>query len=118
MQGQLGLELARQHQPDLVLVDLNLPDIDGETVLRRIRAEPRTRDTPVVVLSADATPGQVARLLAAGANDYLTKPFDVTLFLRILDGVEPDPRDATAVAARADADAAGPAGVDETIGSA
>jgi len=86
MQGQLGLELARQHQPDLVLVDLNLPDIDGETVLRRLRAEPRTRDTSVVVLSADATPGQISRLLAAGADDYLTKPFDVARFLRIVEG--------------------------------
>jgi PAS domain S-box-containing protein len=87
MQGQLGLELARQHQPDLVLVDLNLPDLDGETVLRRLRAEPRMRDIPVVVLSADATPGQIARLRAAGAADYLTKPFDVPRFLRLVDGL-------------------------------
>jgi PAS domain S-box-containing protein len=86
MQGQLGLELARQHQPDLILIDLNLPDLDGETVLRRLRAEPRTQDIPVVIISADATPGQIARLRASGAADYLTKPFDVARFLRVIDG--------------------------------
>jgi PAS domain S-box-containing protein len=87
MQGQLGLELARQHHPDLVLVDLNLPDLDGETVLRRLRAEPEMRNVPVVVLSADATPGQVARLRSAGADDYVTKPLDVARFLRLVDGI-------------------------------
>ncbi len=87
MQGQLGLELARQHHPDLVLVDLNLPDLDGETVLRRLRAEPQMREVPVAVLSADATPGQIARLRAAGADDYVTKPLDVARFLRLVDGI-------------------------------
>ena len=110
MQGQLGLELARQHEPDLVLVDLNLPDIDGETVLRRLRAEPRMRDVPVVVLSADATPGQIARLRAAGADDYLTKPFDVARFLRLVDGVGLDGTHG--------ADGEAPVAVDEPLGSA
>jgi PAS domain S-box-containing protein len=91
MQGELGLDLARQHEPDLVLVDLNLPDIDGETVLRRLRAERRMHDVPVVILSADATAGQIDRLRAAGATDYMTKPLDVARFLQVVDAVHHDP---------------------------
>jgi PAS domain S-box-containing protein len=72
-QGGLGLELAREHLPALVLLDLNLPDMSGETVLARLRGDERTAAVPVVILSADATPGQVARLRRAGADDYLTK---------------------------------------------
>ena len=85
MQGRLGLDLAREHRPDLILLDLHLPDLSGEEVLRQLLAEPRTRDIPVVVLSADATPGQVERLLAVGARAYLTKPLDVPKFLALVD---------------------------------
>lgn len=85
MQGRLGLELARQHRPDLILLDLNLPDLPGHEVLQRLRADPQTRDIPVVVISADATPGQVERLRAAGARAYVTKPLDIPRFLAVLD---------------------------------
>jgi signal transduction histidine kinase/CheY-like chemotaxis protein len=85
MQGQLGFELARDHRPDLVLLDLHLPDLPGEEVLQRLQEEPRTRSIPVIVLSADATPGQIDRLLAAGARVYLTKPIDVRQLLAALD---------------------------------
>ena len=61
-QGRLGLDLAREHAPALVLLDLNLPDISGEEILRRLRADERTASIPVVMVSADATVGQVARL--------------------------------------------------------
>jgi PAS domain S-box-containing protein len=84
-QGGLAVDLAREHRPSLVLLDLNLPDVSGEEVLRRIRNDPRTADTPVVVVSADATPGQVERLRSAGANDYLTKPFSLEEFLAVID---------------------------------
>jgi CheY-like chemotaxis protein len=84
MQGRLGLDLARQHHPDLVLLDLHLPDISGLEVLQRLRADPATRDIPVVITSADATPGQVERLLKAGADDYLTKPLDVHKFAEVV----------------------------------
>ncbi|HEX2191262.1 MAG TPA: PAS domain S-box protein [Longimicrobiaceae bacterium] len=86
LQGRLGLDLAVEHRPDLILLDLHLPDIPGEEVLRRLRAEPRTSATPVVVISADATPGSVKRLLDAGAHAYLTKPLDVDQFLEAVDG--------------------------------
>jgi CheY-like chemotaxis protein len=85
LQGQLGVELAREHVPDLVLLDLHLPDIPGEEVLRRLRADPRTAAIPVVVVSADATPASLARLRACGADAYLTKPLDVDEFLRTVE---------------------------------
>ena len=84
-QGALGVELARQHCPDIILLDLHLPDINGDEVLRRLRENHETRNIPVVMISADATPGQIERLLAAGANDYLSKPFNIAHFLHVLD---------------------------------
>jgi CheY-like chemotaxis protein len=87
MHGSLGFELARQHRPNLILLDLNLPDLPGAEVLARLRAQPETRDIPVVILSADATPGQIRRLLAEGAMTYLTKPLDVVQLLAIVDDV-------------------------------
>ncbi len=85
MQGGLGLALAREHRPDLVLLDLHLPDMPGEEVLRRLREDAETRAIPVVVLSADATPGRVQRLLSAGARAYLGKPLEVTKIMDLLD---------------------------------
>jgi PAS domain S-box-containing protein len=83
--GMEGIEMAAQHLPDLILLDLNLPDIDGSEVLPRLQTDPRCSAIPVVVLSADAISGQRDRLLRAGASEYLTKPLDVKKFLRILD---------------------------------
>jgi CheY-like chemotaxis protein len=85
MQGRLGLELAREHAPALVLLDLHLPDIGGEHVLRRLREDPVTASIPVVIVSADATKGNIQRLLTAGANAYLTKPINVAELLATLD---------------------------------
>jgi signal transduction histidine kinase/CheY-like chemotaxis protein len=87
MQGRRGLELARDHRPDLILLDLHLPDLSGRDVLAALRGEPSTRDIPVVILSADATERQIERLLAEGARHYLTKPLDVQLLLTLLDDV-------------------------------
>jgi len=77
MQGKLGVELARQHRPDLILLDLHLPDLDGPDVLKRLREDELTREIPVIIVSADATPDVQRRLLAAGAARYLTKPLDL-----------------------------------------
>jgi signal transduction histidine kinase len=85
VQGRLGLELACQHQPDLILLDLHLPDLSGDEVLRRLQADPKTRRIPVVMISADATPGQVDRLLRAGAALYMTKPLNVEKLLKSFD---------------------------------
>ena len=87
MQGGLTLDLAREHQPDMIMLDLHLPDIPGDEVLARLRADPRTRHIPIVIFSADATERQVKRLLDAGARAYLTKPAKVKEFLQTLDEV-------------------------------
>ena len=85
VQGSVGLDLARQHEPDLILLDLNLPDLNGQEVLIRLQQSAVTRDIPVVITSADATTNQIQRLIAAGARTYLTKPLDVARFLHTLD---------------------------------
>jgi CheY-like chemotaxis protein/anti-sigma regulatory factor (Ser/Thr protein kinase) len=87
MRPQLGLDLAAEHDPDLILLDLHLPDMPGQEVLRRLRAEPRTAEVPVVILSADARPTLVDQLLAQGARAFLTKPLDVKELLELLDAV-------------------------------
>jgi PAS domain S-box-containing protein len=87
MQGRLGLDLARKHRPNLVLLDLHLPDLGGDEVLRQLQTGPETRTIPVVMITADATAGQADRLLKAGARAYLTKPLDVKEFLTILRGL-------------------------------
>jgi PAS domain S-box-containing protein len=87
MQGRLALELARAHRPDLVLLDLHLPDISGEEVLGQLRKAPDCRTIPVVILSADATLENIDRLLAAGVHSYVTKPLEVKAFMEILDSV-------------------------------
>jgi PAS domain S-box-containing protein len=87
IQGGLGLELAAEHRPDLILLDLNLPDMSGEEVLRRLRADPQVAQIPVVVITAGASKGQREKLLAVGADAYLAKPLDVEQFLKTIDEV-------------------------------
>ncbi|HEY2139401.1 MAG TPA: response regulator, partial [Chthoniobacterales bacterium] len=81
VEGRLAVELAREHKPDIILLDLNLPDMHGREVLTRLRSEPATRDVPVVIISADALKGQRDRLLSEGAFAYLSKPLDVREFV-------------------------------------
>lgn len=83
--GQIGLDLARTDPPDLVLLDLHLPDIGGDDVLARLKGDERTAGIPVVILSADATRSMRAPLLAAGAHAYLTKPIQVPRLLQLVD---------------------------------
>ena len=100
-QGARGLELARQHSPDLILLDLHLPDLPGDEILRQLRADPHTAQIPVVVISADATAAQIAHLRAAGASDYLTKPINVRQFLARVDATPPRPTGAVRYRAKA-----------------
>jgi CheY-like chemotaxis protein/anti-sigma regulatory factor (Ser/Thr protein kinase) len=83
--GLDGSLLAEGQRPDVLLLDLNLPDISGEEVMRRLRARTQTGDVPVIVLSADSTSRNINRLLEAGADAYLTKPVNVPQFLDVLD---------------------------------
>lgn len=81
----LGLEFARHHRPHLILLDINLPQIDGFEVLRRLRADQHTAHIPVLAISASAMPKDIERAQAAGFAEYLTKPIDVMEFLGKVD---------------------------------
>ena len=83
--GHLGIELARLHCPRLILMDLDLPCIDGIETLRILRGDPRTARIPVVAISASAQPGAIRRIMAAGFFDYIAKPIDITHFADVID---------------------------------
>ena len=83
--GSLGLDLARSHLPDLLLLDIHLPDIDGFQVLAQLRADAQTRHIPVVAVTAQAMPDDVKRVVAAGFDGYLAKPLDLASFDALLD---------------------------------
>jgi hypothetical protein len=83
----LGLELALAHRPALILLDINLPGMDGYEVMQCLRENPLTRGIPVVAVSANAMPKDLARGKAAGFADYLTKPLDIEQLLRTVDQV-------------------------------
>lgn len=89
LRGEAGIELARETRPDLILLDLHLPDLEADGVLDRLRADPATMDIPVIIISADATRAAQARLRAAGANEYLTKPLDLDEFLATVERMLP-----------------------------
>ena len=78
--GAPSLELARAHKPALVLMDIQLPTMDGITALARLRADPETAAIPVVAVTASVTPGERERVVAAGFNGYVSKPIDVSTF--------------------------------------
>lgn len=84
MLGGRGLELAREQQPDLIVLDLQLPDMSGETVLQCLQEDVATRPIPVVILSGDDSVKRRQRLLKLGARDYLVKPLDIRHFLDVV----------------------------------
>ncbi len=75
-----AISLAGEHHPDLILMDIQLPDMDGSTALTQLRAEPSTANIPVVALTAQAMGGDRERLLGAGFDGYLTKPISIKEF--------------------------------------
>lgn len=83
--GGAGLQLAAEHHPALILLDFHLPDMNGDEMLARLKGDLKTANIPVVIVSADATPGQIQRGLAAGAREYLTKPLQVKHFMEIVE---------------------------------
>lgn len=87
MQGSVGVELAREHYPDVILLDRHLPDTTAEVVLAQLLATPQTARIPVIIVSAEATDSDFEPLLAAGARAYLTKPLDVNRFVALIDEV-------------------------------
>lgn len=85
VQGGMALDLARQLQPRMILLDLHLPDMSGEEALQQLRSDPATSSIPVVILSADASSGRRRRLLDQGASAFLSKPIDIPELLTLLD---------------------------------
>ncbi len=83
--GDLGIEFARAYQPEVILMDINLPGISGIEVMRILRADPATAHIPIMALSANAVPRDIARGLEAGFFNYLTKPIKVAEFMDALD---------------------------------
>lgn len=83
--AEAGLELARAQRPELILLDINLPGMDGFEVLRRLQAFPETSAIPVIAVTANAMPADIERGREAGFVEYLTKPLDVKRFLALLD---------------------------------
>jgi len=84
--GSEGLRIAHQQSPDVILLDLNLPDMSGVEVFKRLRSDPRTRHIPCVAVSADAMPVQIRKALAEGFSDYWVKPLELTSVISKLKG--------------------------------
>jgi CheY-like chemotaxis protein len=83
--GRRALDLIRRSRPDLVLLDLNLPTMDGEAIIRELRTDPATADLPVVVITGDSRPETAQRLKEAGADNLLDKPFRIPTLLDLVD---------------------------------
>lgn len=83
--GEDGLRLAAEFRPDLILLDMALPGLDGMAVAARLKADPGLRHIPVIALTAQAMKGDRERILAAGCEDYLSKPIDPERLLRVID---------------------------------
>jgi CheY-like chemotaxis protein len=83
--GFTGLQIALQEKPDIILLDLSLPDISGYEVLRRLQGNDVTSNIPVIAVSGDSLPEDIEKGLEAGFDGYLAKPIDVRKFYTILD---------------------------------
>lgn len=83
--GAPSLELAKKHRPALVLMDIELPTMDGITALLRLRADPETAAIPVVAVTASVTASEREKVASAGFNAYLSKPIDVASFNETVD---------------------------------
>lgn len=89
--AQLGIEQVLQWKPYLVLMDLNLPGIDGWEAVRTLKADPRTCPVPIIAVSSYTMGGDRERALAAGCDDYVTKPLDFTSLLAKMQALLPEP---------------------------
>ena len=87
--AETGFRLARAERPDLILLDLHLPDCSGQEFLSRLRAEPATRELPVVIVSGDTPSRTATALQRLGISEYLTKPVDIGRLLELVDELAP-----------------------------
>src|SRR5437016_12010285 len=82
--GEPALEIARQHRPDLILMDIQLPDISGMEATRRLKADEQTRAIPIIAVTAFAMDGDRAMILESGCDAYVAKPFNLVEFLQLV----------------------------------
>jgi signal transduction histidine kinase/CHASE3 domain sensor protein len=85
--GEEGIKLAKQHHPDLILMDIDLPGMDGEQAMQALRSDPLFKDTPFIAVSADAMKKNIKKRLEAGFNNYVTKPVDMNTLLSACDAL-------------------------------
>jgi CheY-like chemotaxis protein len=91
--GTQGIAMAKSERPDLILMDLSLPDVDGWEVTRRIKADPATRHIPVIAITANAMAGDKDKALAAGCDDFDTKQVEIERLLAKISALKPqEPR--------------------------
>ena len=83
--GEAALELAAREMPDVILMDIQLPDVSGIEATRRLKANAKTKKIPIIAVTAFAMSGDQAAILASGCNEYISKPFKVTELLEIVD---------------------------------
>jgi two-component system, cell cycle response regulator DivK len=83
--AEQGLDLAARERPDLILMDLRLPGLDGYGAIRRLKADPASRTIPIIAVTSYALPGDEASAREAGCDGYLTKPFDPARLERMID---------------------------------
>jgi len=83
--GEPALELAQQYKPDLILMDVQLPDISGIEATQRLKSDEQTRAIPIIAVTAFAMAGDEAKILASGCDAYLAKPFNVAEFLKLVE---------------------------------
>lgn len=83
--GKSGIELSLNDEPDLILMDINMPGMDGLTAFKNLADNPKTKSIPVIAVSADAMESDIKIAMDLGFHSYITKPIDVTNFLQIID---------------------------------
>ena len=85
--GAQGLEMVRHHRPDLILLDIHLPDMDGFTIFKQLQNDPDTAHIPVVALSGSAAPADIQRGMTVGFKKFLSKPINIKVFFSTLDTI-------------------------------
>jgi two-component system cell cycle response regulator DivK len=83
--GAAALDIARQQEPDLILMDIQLPDISGIDAIRRLKTDERTKAIPIIAVTAFALPSQKAEILASGCEAYISKPFNGEALLKLIE---------------------------------
>lgn len=82
--GSKAVVLAMEHSPDMILLDMNLPDMHGSEILKKLKSQQHTRSFPVTVISADAIPGQISQIVSPGADGYIIKPIEISEIVKLI----------------------------------